>query len=129
MNLSDLFEEILVNPLEHERLCLGTDVVVNQQARKRWSVDQDDSGIDLFGVALGVRTEPACRDEHPAVGLCTVKGSDEALDIRTPYSPLSSVALGLHVDAVQTQLACLITPSSPSSPDRPRCSAEPAAPA
>jgi hypothetical protein len=48
INLSDLFEEILIDPLEHELLCvLGTDVVVNQQARKRWFVDQDDSGINL----------------------------------------------------------------------------------
>jgi hypothetical protein len=45
INLSDLFEEILIDPLEHELLCvLGTDVVVHQQIRKRWSVDQDDSG-------------------------------------------------------------------------------------
>jgi hypothetical protein len=36
INLSDLFEEILIDPLEHELLCvLGTDVVVHQQVRKR----------------------------------------------------------------------------------------------
>src|SRR4051812_16100849 len=78
--------KVLVYALQHEGLrVLCSDVVPDEQLREFRAIDQDDPSRDLVGIAVGIRTKAASRNEYATVRLCSMQRTNEALDVRTAH--------------------------------------------
>src|SRR5665647_340412 len=97
-------EVVLVEALEHVGLLVvHAHVVEDHQPGELATVNQDDALAQEPGVLHRITAVGAGGDEHTAVSLLTVQGTDERLDRRPPDRVVLGIPLGLQVDAVQTQ--------------------------